>query len=504
MRKLVSISVIGLLSIFGASISSAETINKGGLPFVPAPSKDQFLLSFNQSSPGLTAERYSHKVVDPDLNNPGRSLPHYLAVLPACKTQSDVTCVESVESKKSSDTSWIKGQLSQNQLDVNKLNTALLKNDWKYGQWPADKVSASIPASKALPAGGVASSWELAATPHSGGNSFLAEVTYLDSLVGLGDGPVFSVNIEPWNWNCVTTNSCDFFGTLSGPRAIKLQEDTEFRITIRVNFLADRIGKWAIGRLGKPSVSLQNDKLVIEGSVVGYPMGYALLNSRDECSKKLSSSFKTFFPLVGDLCLNQVSSGMETNATDKAALSLFEAVGDQVKENATIQAWTFTTVPTKSFTNECLSTSKFSLASSNAMLYSNLPPVWNKADGSLNYKIASTHLNSKGELNKGNYSLAIPKSVADCLWNFDVSKGVATISITNPNGDQNVAVSTLRTSNNWIYFDEVKVKFSQSPSVATSKPVQSIKKIDIICIKGKILKKVSAINPKCPNGFKKK
>jgi hypothetical protein len=61
----------------------------------------------------------------------------------------------------------------------------------------------------------------------------------------------------------------------------------------------------------------------------------------------------------------------------------------------------------------------------------------------------------------------------------------------------------------------VKIKLSQEPEVvvtptptptptptASAKPV--VKKITITCIKGKTSKKVTAIKPKCPTGYKKK
>jgi len=57
----------------------------------------------------------------------------------------------------------------------------------------------------------------------------------------------------------------------------------------------------------------------------------------------------------------------------------------------------------------------------------------------------------------------------------------------------------------------VKIKLSQEPEVvvtptptptASNKPV--VKKVTITCIKGKTSKKVTAVKPKCPTGFKKK
>ena len=61
----------------------------------------------------------------------------------------------------------------------------------------------------------------------------------------------------------------------------------------------------------------------------------------------------------------------------------------------------------------------------------------------------------------------------------------------------------------------VKIKLSQEPEVvvtptptptptptASAKPV--VKKVTITCIKGKTSKKVTAVKPKCPTGYKKK
>jgi hypothetical protein len=61
----------------------------------------------------------------------------------------------------------------------------------------------------------------------------------------------------------------------------------------------------------------------------------------------------------------------------------------------------------------------------------------------------------------------------------------------------------------------IKVKLSQeavtpAPSATpTATPVPATKPIDakktvIVCMKGKVVKKVTAIKPKCPTGYKKK
>ena len=87
--------VLAVTSLFGNQALAEEVKYK-----VPSATQNQFIITFNQTAEGNVGSRYSHKVINPDLSNPGRSLPHYEAISPACKTQSDLTCVESVESKR--------------------------------------------------------------------------------------------------------------------------------------------------------------------------------------------------------------------------------------------------------------------------------------------------------------------------------------------------------------------------------------------------------------------
>jgi hypothetical protein len=78
---------------------------------------------------------------------------------------------------------------------------------------------------------------------------------------------------------------------------------------------------------------------------------------------------------------------------------------------------------------------------------------------------------------------------------------------------QKVATTVLNERNGWLHLGAygfgfsaptLKVKLSQATPTpaATAKPAK--KKITIACVKGKTTKKVTAVSPKCPSGFKKK
>lgn len=497
-------AILLVFSIAGASGAVAEDskyeINGKLLP----PKKGQFQITFNQGADGNFGARYSYRVNPSTEVDPTRPLPHYSAILPACLTATDVTCIESVESKKIGEDSWIKGILSKNQLDVKKLkiptNTPTF---YEYGTWSADKLSN-------LAAAGVASSWDFPTNPHRDGFSYLAIVQFQTSLINersafnseLGFSELNGM-IQPWSWTCVEYGTCDWLGSQIGGSSFVLPEDIEFRMTIRTNFLSSRIGTWVVGRLEKPTVDFNSEKLTISGRPVVYPMGFSMLDSQEECLSKIETVMKKYFPRAPGFC--STTSGFMTNSNDEVALALFDALDGSVIQNSELGRWTFSNAKNSNKLDSCTDPKSFSFATSNAMLYSVNPPVWDKQSGTLSYRIASTHLDRNGNVNKGSYSLAISKKKADCLWNFDTAKASATISITNSEGTQNIAVSSLRTSKDWIYFDasgftfsapEIKVKLIDN----SAKPSTKL----ITCIKGNKSKKVSGVSPKCPVGFKLK
>ena len=75
-----------------------------------------------------------------------------------------------------------------------------------------------------------------------------------------------------------------------------------------------------------------------------------------------------------------------------------------------------------------------------------------------------------------------------------------------------MATTTVNEKDGWLYLSAKNFTFS-SPTVKVKlsqegAPVQSVqtapKKTTITCVKGKTTKKVTAVKPVCPTGFKKK
>ena len=492
--------VFAVISLFftTTSVAIAEEISKESTSVLPIPQKNEYRITFNQTADGWLGDRYSFQVRESKPNDVTHILPYHLSLLPACTSAKDITCIESVESKRVDEKKWNLGSLSKNQLDPKRIKYGTYPSFVEYGTWKADE-------SSGLAAGGVASSWDFPQIPHANGSSYLAAVSFVSPLLSPFDGldPYynFSINIQPWNWACIEKNSCNYAGMAYGESGQSFPPDTEFRITIRLNFLKNRIGTWAVGRLEQPSISTTGSRLIVSGKPVVYPLAYTILKSIDDCVTKADKVFKTYFPLATSVC--NIGNGFDTNSNDAVALPLFDALNDEVVQYGQMARWTFSSTKISSTSSPCFGTGSYSLVSSNAMLYSTEPPKWDKSEEALSYRIASTHTDTKGNLNTGNYSLAIPKKVADCLWKFDVQSGRAIISIINPDGAQNIAVSAMRITKDWVYFDASGFTFSAPEikvSIVKSKPTPSLKTIK--CIKGKVLKTINGTNPVCPIGYK--
>jgi hypothetical protein len=161
----------------------------------------------------------------------------------------------------------------------------------------------------------------------------------------------------------------------------------------------------------------------------------------------------------------------------------------------------------------------------NAVVYSDGPPKFDKEEQSLNYTVGASHLDSKGDLFKGYYQLNLRSDVARCLYGFGSAPIQAKIEVSSSDGTPSVATTVISEKDGWLKMTaggftfstpSIKVKFSQAaepvvtptptPSATPSATVKPIvtKKIVIVCMKGKVIKKVTAIKPKCPTGYKKK
>jgi hypothetical protein len=111
--------------------------------------------------------------------------------------------------------------------------------------------------------------------------------------------------------------------------------------------------------------------------------------------------------------------------------------------------------------------------------------------------------------------------IARCVYGFSKAPIRAELSIVSADGSPQLATTVLGEKNGWVFLSAANFEFSApiikakltqevvveptptATATATTKPVVA-KKITITCVKGKTSKKVTAVKPKCPTGFKKK
>ena len=174
------------------------------------------------------------------------------------------------------------------------------------------------------------------------------------------------------------------------------------------------------------------------------------------------------------------------------------------------------------------------IVTTNATQYSGGPPLFNKSEGILEYKVAAPHFTPKKADFLGTYDLLMRSDVARCVYGFTNAPIKASISIVNNGASQNVATENLGEKNGWVFLSAagftfsdptIRVKLTQDPPpVPTPSPtptptptaspviVQPVdktpsastkKRVSITCVKGSATKKVTGVKPKCPKGFKK-
>jgi len=163
---------------------------------------------------------------------------------------------------------------------------------------------------------------------------------------------------------------------------------------------------------------------------------------------------------------------------------------------------------------ECLDKEKAlaGVVTTNSTMYLDGPPIFK--DDTLDYKVASTHFEADGTtVFKGTYELIMSSSVARCIYKFTSAPISATVSITSENGEANAATTVVNEKNGWLKLGAygftfssptVRVKLAQEKVIPKASVTVPARKSSITCVKGKTSKKITAVNPKCPSGYKKK
>jgi hypothetical protein len=145
------------------------------------------------------------------------------------------------------------------------------------------------------------------------------------------------------------------------------------------------------------------------------------------------------------------------------------------------------------------------IVTTNAMGYDGSAPSY--IGGVLKYKVSGMHFMADGTTPvEGTYDLVMRSDTARCLYGFSKAPISATVSVTSSSGESKVATTVVKeTKDGWLKLAAYGFTFS-SPTISvklTQAPGASAKKSTITCVKGILTKKVTAVNAKCPAGYRK-
>jgi hypothetical protein len=314
-----------------------------------------------------------------------------------------------------------------------------------------------------------------------------------------------------------------------------LPQNVAFGLQFRMN---NQLNGWLHGRMKAPAITLIKENagtqlLTVQANAIKVPLIDVWVNN-----DAMPAGLKTFYagaanygtasfgpkesPLSEIALRRDGNSGNDEN-TMKEFVNWLPVIGDKAQAMPT--AWMLKTMigfDDSKNPNSCFAKSNgfVGVVSTNAAQYLDGPPTFDKSVGVLDYKVAAPHLTSAGEVFKGSYDLVMSSIFARCLYGFSQAPIGATISVVSEVGVPDIATTLVREKDGFLNLaaynftfssPTVRVKLTQevvaptpSPSASPSvKPVVT-KKITITCVKGKTSKKVTAVKPLCPKGFKKK
>lgn len=317
---------------------------------------------------------------------------------------------------------------------------------------------------------------------------------------------------------------------------------TRVALNLRIN---NQVTGWLFGRMSEPNISVTaidpvTNLLKVEGVAQSVPtlVGYV--------EKKNLSQFPAIQKVFEERCK---SPGYYTTCEKMIATNFFDGtLGSGVNRfndyelfSKQLKAYEGTDLNFKIDTNwgfgstsyegrkdaegACFSdtTKLLGLVTTNAPIYEPGPPKL--TEGFLIYKVAGAHHNADGSVFKGTYDFALRSTVARCLYGFTAAPIQSTVSVISGDGSiTNVASEVVQERNGWMTLSAknftfsapiIRIKLSQAKAEAPVQPSGTptaeakstspvAKSATITCVKGKLIKKVTAVKPACPKGYKKK
>jgi hypothetical protein len=407
-------------------------------------------------------------------------------VLPACIKETDYDCIQSVEGKSVDGDVWeeFTPETVLHNLHVNRD----LSKPYAYFTPP----DANFPML-----------WK---APESMRTE--AGLSYLISAYRWAPGLTFRISPVEATLNVRSRidNSCiTHYQEIDCIRAFNFPKNVEVRMKIRLNYYLKDLSGWMQGSAFNPKINVQKSSnfvlLTLQGEPIYRPSAWIKVPTEDQiklnpnapCKPDSDCTWIRHNNYLYDFKL--FSNRLEEKSLGEASAWAF-------------YSWQNTYLRPVNPCEQNIESGMSGYIFNNAAIYDSNRPSWDPQSSSLNYEVASPHFLSDGSVASGYYQLVISQKTAECLWKVNAMNSKAAVQIIDSNGANQVATTTVRVSDGFVYisvsgfhYSASKISLALKSTATASSPKPSSKVVSYRCRKGKTVKSFKAAKPICPKGY---
>ncbi len=552
MRKSLVVFVFVFTSVFVAPITELSALSEATSdeqwphPNIPDPGYQGVLFEDQSLTPqARNSWLFAHNGNSVDTcSNVGdalcQSASHigFNAILGPCESEAQLDCVEGLTATKN-------GTASQGSFS------------YFYPEQGDAQFTGSI--SRKIPNGLATSIWNLPTAPHQFGDEYMVlasvagsapnseaarisgltlriiPVSFMENAIGDAQGIVVDTLLrrEDSNgniWRSWATPAIDFgqfrcvAWEVDGSCALQqpFPEDTNFTLKVR---LALTPKAWMHGRMTNPVIDLDDlgngaSRVSVSASPIKVPTVFGG-GFWDDLPSEIQNAYKRGGTYCQPYCGGRINWGSQEVPSDPYLLNSWSypesnkdssfdelrlwlpVVGDTAV--ATPSVWSARTLGLDEMVDAdtCFLSGAGikGIVTSNATVYGDGPPVFNNAEGTLNYKVAAPHFNPDGTEFKGTYDITMTSAVARCVYQLGDAPINVSVRVVDENGIQTGATTTATESDGWLKISvkdftfsspTIKLRITQKKGFKKPKAPQKV-----VCLKGG---KKKAATGKCPPG----
>ena len=405
-----------------------------------------------------------------------KSRGNFQANLPPC-AEVEGSCIQSLEFSKDQNT-WTKATPGKDEGQRSYSSGALLSSGaWKWNTTSVYREDLT----QYLPNGATVRGWDALDHPHAGGTSYNVVATlsgFFDSGLKKYVINEFDFRVIPVSRGIVSNRQeCGDSGEFQeiGPEGMKnpglcftpydFPENLKIRLTLNLGSFVKSLNGWFDGRLFQPEVNIDSKNGVLQ--ISGYPLKVPVISTEQIPYESVPKMISPEISFQKEQTKSGIGMLNSTVGNQSLALNRWSKLENYMMEkNLGLQTiWSLTSF---SGNNKCVARNSVSgIVSTNATVYQSSAPEWRAKDKSLNFKVATSHLNYDGDEFKGYYSLLLTAKTATCLWGKGLTKAVAKISVQGRDGQSSVATTSYGIKNNWANFTAAGFTFS-SPIISVT------------------------------------